>query len=221
MKKWMCGVCGFTVTAEEPPEKCPVCGADRSLFIAVEDSSGNSSVSDGNSADSMADKGKSYTEASRAETADPVSDSRDFKARAYRIAEKIIDEHHLHPISVHIPNGVVPVAFIFILLSMMSGSSDLDIAAFLNMIFVLLALPAVIFTGYSDWKKKYSGAMTTVFKTKMICAAVVLSGTFISVLWRAFDSTAGSSYFYLLLNAVILASAGTAGFMGGKLVFKK
>ncbi len=35
MKKWKCTVCGYVHTGDEPPEKCPVCGADRSKFIEL------------------------------------------------------------------------------------------------------------------------------------------------------------------------------------------
>ena len=36
MKKWKCTICGYIHSGEEPPEKCPVCGADRDKFIEVE-----------------------------------------------------------------------------------------------------------------------------------------------------------------------------------------
>ena len=35
MKKWKCSVCGYIHTGDEPPEKCPVCGAPKSQFIDV------------------------------------------------------------------------------------------------------------------------------------------------------------------------------------------
>ena len=35
MKKWKCLVCGYIHTGDEPPEKCPVCGAPKSQFIDV------------------------------------------------------------------------------------------------------------------------------------------------------------------------------------------
>ena len=35
MKKWKCTVCGYIHTGDEPPEKCPVCGAPKSKFIDV------------------------------------------------------------------------------------------------------------------------------------------------------------------------------------------
>ena len=35
MKKWRCKVCGYIHEGEEPPDKCPVCGADKSMFEEV------------------------------------------------------------------------------------------------------------------------------------------------------------------------------------------
>ena len=35
MKKWRCGVCGYVHEGDEPPDKCPVCGADKSLFEEI------------------------------------------------------------------------------------------------------------------------------------------------------------------------------------------
>ena len=35
MKKWRCTVCGYIHNGDEPPEKCPVCGADKSLFEEI------------------------------------------------------------------------------------------------------------------------------------------------------------------------------------------
>lgn len=33
MKKWRCTVCGYVHQGDEPPDQCPVCGADRSRFV--------------------------------------------------------------------------------------------------------------------------------------------------------------------------------------------
>ena len=34
-KRWQCTVCGYIHVGEEPPETCPVCGADRTKFIPL------------------------------------------------------------------------------------------------------------------------------------------------------------------------------------------
>ena len=36
-KRWQCTVCGYIHVGAEPPATCPVCGADRSKFVPVED----------------------------------------------------------------------------------------------------------------------------------------------------------------------------------------
>jgi rubredoxin len=34
--RWQCVVCGYIHTGPEPPDKCPVCGADRSQFVCLD-----------------------------------------------------------------------------------------------------------------------------------------------------------------------------------------
>jgi rubrerythrin len=36
MKKWKCVVCGYVHTGENPPDKCPICGAGKDKFKLVE-----------------------------------------------------------------------------------------------------------------------------------------------------------------------------------------
>ena len=37
MKKWRCTVCGYVHVGENPPDKCPVCGAGKAKFKLVEE----------------------------------------------------------------------------------------------------------------------------------------------------------------------------------------
>jgi len=37
MKKWRCTVCGYVHTGDQPPEKCPNCGAPREKFVEITD----------------------------------------------------------------------------------------------------------------------------------------------------------------------------------------
>jgi len=34
-KRWQCSICGYVHVGEEPPEFCPVCGADRTKFVLL------------------------------------------------------------------------------------------------------------------------------------------------------------------------------------------
>lgn len=51
MERWKCSVCGYIHKGSEPPQKCPVCGADRGKFVPLDD---DSSTSPPSSAESSA-----------------------------------------------------------------------------------------------------------------------------------------------------------------------
>ena len=35
MKKWRCGVCGYIHDGDNPPERCPKCGAAKEMFSEI------------------------------------------------------------------------------------------------------------------------------------------------------------------------------------------
>lgn len=49
MKQWKCTVCGYIHTGEEPPEKCPQCGAPREKFILLKPGEANETSRNDNS----------------------------------------------------------------------------------------------------------------------------------------------------------------------------
>jgi uncharacterized membrane protein len=135
-------------------------------------------------------------------------------------------ELHAHPISVHIPNGAAPVAVLFLLLAWLFSSPALEMAAFANMVVVLLAMPLVLFSGYNDWQRRFGGQLTRVFMGKMICGGVFTFLSLIIVLWRSFSpqvmSTAGGGRaFYIFLHLLVVGVGAVAGYLGGKLVFNR
>ena len=201
--RWRCTVCGYIHAGPEPPEKCPVCGADRSQFVQIEP------------------EGEEQT---------PLSSSRPTVVhqtpgrRVFRIVTEHMVALHAHPISVHIPNGVAPVAVLFTLLSWVFNSTALETAAFANMVVVLLAMPFVLFSGYNDWQRRFGGHMTRVFMGKMICGGIFSGLSLVIVLWRAsapqIMASAGSGRtLYILLHILLLFVGAVAGYLGGKLVF--
>jgi rubredoxin len=208
VKQWECTVCGYIHTGNEPPEKCPVCGADKSKFIEI------------------VSEEPVETEMDQPESEDKKMDSKPEPPISRPKLNPIFDlmiKHHVHPISVHIPNGVIPASVIFIVLAALFNFCGLSQAAFYNLIFVVLTLPLVLFSGYNEWQKKYGGQLTRLFKTKIICAAVVSLTAVILVIWLFIDpeaTTSSSNLLFLLINLVMLTAAGIAGFIGGKFVFK-
>jgi uncharacterized membrane protein len=207
MKKWECTVCGYIHEGDEPPDECPVCGADRSKFIEM----------------GAVEPTQTETEKMESETkeADLEPEESTPSLKHNRLFDLMV-KHHLHPVSVHIPNGVLPVSVIFIFLAAIFNFSGLSHAAFYNLVFVVLAMPLVLFSGYIEWRKKYEGKLTTLFKTKMVCGAVVTFTAIILVVWLFVDPQVAASFrlSFLFINIVMLAAATTAGLLGGKLVFK-
>jgi hypothetical protein len=225
MRKWKCSVCGYVHTGEEPPEKCPVCGADRSKFIEIieevshqdESVEVKSSETTPQEAVPIHDAGDDHPENSAAKAVQSVFQ------KFYTAVTGLMVKYHAHPISVHIPNGVLPVAVLFLVLSMLFQTAGLETASFYNMIFVVLVMPKVLFTGYNDWKHRLGGNLTNVILTKMICGAIVfLIGLFL-VIWRWTDPNVALAYSpsrmtYLILHLVMLGAAIIAGYLGGKLI---
>ncbi|MCU0600964.1 MAG: hypothetical protein MUE70_17090, partial [Desulfobacterales bacterium] len=102
MKKWQCTVCGYIHNGDEPPETCPVCGADRTQFVEIKDAKESSATKEPIGQTSLS-ASSSMADASPSSILD--------------LANNLMIQHHLHPISVHIPNGMVPAIVLFIFLA--------------------------------------------------------------------------------------------------------
>ncbi len=225
MKQWQCSVCKYIHTGDEPPEKCPVCGADKSKFVEIEPVEPDESKE-------APGAGKSEKESSppppddrkpSGEASPPPPGPKKKGLVDFALSQMV--KHHVHPISVHIPNGVLPVSVILLFIAAFFNIETLALAAFYNMIFVLLSMPLVLLTGFNEWRRKYDGIKSRIFIIKIAAAAVVLVTTLISVVWSAFDPAAalpGAAHrsLFLGVHLVMLAAAGLSGFIGGKLVFK-
>lgn len=207
-QRWQCTICGYIHTGPEPPETCPVCGADRSKFVLMED-----------------DKETKAVDADEPSPAVEPTVSQEPAAAAlfdrYRRWIDVAIDNHAHPIAVHIPNGVVPITVAMVLLAALFDWSAIGQASVYNMGFIFLSMPMVLFTGYLHWQYKFGGNMTDLFKWKIICGGIVFVLSFILFLWGLVspESARHPGFFYLLLHIVMLGVAGVAGWLGGKLVF--
>lgn len=204
MKKWECTVCGYVHEGEEPPDECPVCSADKSLFVEI-------------TAASAAD------EQVAAETLQPVMKNTAL-TRLDRLASELINRYHLHPIAVHSPNGIVPMAVVFLLITAVFGFPLFETAALYSLVFVLINMPLVLYTGYDMWQQRYQGALTTLFKIKLAASAVTLLSLCILISWRLavpdiVTTPSSGRWLYLAIALLLLLAVGTAGHIGGKLVF--
>jgi len=227
MKKWKCSVCGYVHTGDEPPEKCPVCGADRSKFVELVEEAPQQ-VEFGPETPSETTEQQPIFEPTNTASFDlPEKDAPKAAQTAfqkyYAVVTGLMVKYHAHPIIVHIPNGVLPVAILFLVLSMLFQAAGLEAASFYNMIIVVLVMPKVLFSGYVDWKNRLGGNLTNLILTKMICGTTVFLLGLLLVVWRWMDpmvalTSSPSRITYLFLHLIILGAAGLAGYLGGTLI---
>jgi len=206
--RWQCVICGYIHTGPEPPEKCPVCGADRSKFVLLEEPETDSPA-----------------ETDAASEAEALPDDTTIATSFLDPYRRWIDlaiALHAHPIAVHIPNGVLPVTVVMVLLAAIFDWPLIGQASVYNMGFVFLSMPVVLFTGYLHWQYKFGGNMTDLFKWKIICGGVVFGLSFILFMWGLFapESARNPGFLFLALHVILLTVAGIAGWLGGKLVFR-
>ena len=225
MKKWKCKVCGYIHIGDEPPDKCPVCGAPKSAFIDVSEPD----TAAPEPAPAAASKTEPETDASAspepAPAATPAERPSPFKDSRYRRLFDAMTKLHGHPIIVHIPNGLLPVAIGFIILSAIFNIKGMTTAATYNMGVVALAMPLVLFSGWVDWQNRFNGAFTQVFIVKIACGIVVSVASWFMFVWllvnpEVITTPQSNRVAFFVINLIMLGAAGTAGFYGGKLVFR-
>ncbi len=205
MKKWKCTVCGYIHTGEEPPDICPVCGADKSEFVEVTE-----------------EKSKAADEETTASV--ELQEEPQKTTNLGKVTDLML-KFHIHPISVHMPNGLIPVAFLFFGLAAFFQLSSFDLPGFYNLIFVLLTMPVVLYTGYLEWVKRYKGARTPIFITKIICGVVVMVTLVFCILWRfvdpeVTDPSSPARWVFLLFLGIMVAATVIGGHLGGKLALE-
>ncbi|HSL92675.1 MAG TPA: DUF2231 domain-containing protein, partial [Candidatus Limnocylindrales bacterium] len=79
---------------------------------------------------------------------------------------KLPEGIYFHPIFVHFPQALFPVALASFVLYLATGNVLFERGTYLMMGFGLAAVPVTMITGYIDWKVRYKGYMTPVFRIK-------------------------------------------------------
>jgi uncharacterized membrane protein len=140
------------------------------------------------------------------------------------MAEKV-NVPHLHPVFVHFPQALFPVAFAAFGFYLLTGIREFETGAFVASLFGALAAPLTTATGFFDWWNRYQAYMTSVFKIKIAGAFVLMALAGPAVWLRALhpDLAAlplgGLGWVYLGLLAACTATCVVLGHYGGKLVF--
>jgi rubredoxin len=223
MKKWKCTACGYVHTGSAPPEKCPVCGASTSRFVEVAEPKASPAI-EADKNDTSEPEIESPQPAAAAQSAASEGQSR-FKDSKYRTLLEMMTKYHGHPISVHIPNGLLPVTILFIFLSALFNFKGMASAAVYNLGVVALSMPLVLFSGWVDWQNRFNGTMTRVFTVKITCGIIVTVTAWILFIWLLINpavvtTSQASRFAFFVINIIMLGAATTAGWYGGKLVFR-
>ena len=138
---------------------------------------------------------------------------------------KVPEGIYFHPIFVHFPQGLFPAGFAVFLLYLLTGARDFEVASFLMVAFGALAAPVTTITGLLDWKIRYKGYMTSVFKIKIVGAFVLIGLSISAVLLRylvpgvAALPLSGPGWAYAALLGACVGTCVVLGHYGGKLVF--
>jgi uncharacterized membrane protein len=131
----------------------------------------------------------------------------------------------IHPMFVHFPQALFPVAFGAFCLYLATGIKEVEAGAFVCALFGLLAAPLTAATGFLDWWTHYQAYMTSVFKIKITGSFVLMALAGPAVLLRAYHAEvtflplAGLGWAYFGLLAACAATCVVLGYYGGKLVF--
>ncbi len=205
MKYWKCSVCGYIHEGDYPPIKCPICGADRTKFIEISKKEGKKAKKD-------------------FEQKNKKNKNKENKSLSISLVEKLMTTLHVHPVSVHIPNGVLPMVIIFLILGYFFKKKSFIDASFYGLIYVTISMSVVLYTGFFDWKTNYNKILNKYFLAKIFSGFIVFITGLILIIWKLVDpevSSISSPNFdvFLIIHIIMLLFALLAGFLGGKLVF--
>jgi uncharacterized membrane protein len=200
-KSWRCTVCGYIHSGDEPPEVCPVCGVDASKFELVSTAG-----------------------------AEPAAAEGDKMTRLKSAALALFDEMRAtfvpHAVFAHFPNALLPTTVLFLLLFIISGQSSFETTSFYLLLVALLSIPPTFAAGIYDWRKRYAGELTPIFRKKIILGLVLLVLASFAAVWRLLSpevlSSGGfSACAYSILIFIMLGCVTLLGHYGGTLVFSK
>ncbi len=138
---------------------------------------------------------------------------------------KIPEGWYFHPILVHFPQALFPVAFASFVLYLATGAGHFETGTYVVAGFGALAAPFTTLSGLADWKIRYKGYMTSVFRIKIVGAFVLIALSVPAVVLRSLVPgvaalpLAGAGYAYAALLTGCAATCVVLGHYGGKLVF--
>lgn len=79
----------------------------------------------------------------------------------------------LHAVAAHFPNGLIPVAVIFMLLALVSADPYSEHTVMHLLLVTLCMIPISFISGVRDWRRNFHGAKAPIFRKKLILATTL------------------------------------------------
>ncbi|ASQ89605.1 hypothetical protein CHL67_00435 [Prosthecochloris sp. GSB1] len=143
-------------------------------------------------------------------------------ARKKSLLKEMRETFFLHAIAAHFSNGLIPVAVLYLLLTMPTGDPFFEHTVEHLIVISLMAIPVSFFSGLHDWKTKYRAARTPVFLKKIRLSIILFLLALVAVSIRI--ATPDIMYYngwlhwiYIALLLGMLLVVKFLGHYGGKL----
>jgi len=127
-----------------------------------------------------------------------------------------------HAIAAHFSNGLIPVAVLYLMLTLSTGNTYFEHTVEHLILIVVMAIPVSFLSGIRDWKTKYRGAKAPIFIKKIRLSAMLfifcISAVSIRLCIPDVMSRQGIEHWmYLVLLFSMLPVVTLLGHYGGKL----
>jgi len=128
----------------------------------------------------------------------------------------------LHAIAAHFSNGLIPVAVLYLLLTLPSGDTFFEHTVQHLLWITFLALPVSFFSGVHDWETKYRAAKAPIFIKKIRLSLLLFALCTVEVTIRlmvpeVMDHSDLLHWFYIAVLLGMLPVVTLLGHYGGKL----
>lgn len=128
----------------------------------------------------------------------------------------------LHAVSSHFVNGLVPVAVIFMLLTLVTANAYFEHTVFHLFCVASMAAPIALFSGIRDWRAMFHGGRAPIFyrKIKLSIVLTILCAAIMAIRLEWHDPIAaggGIAWLYVGFILLTLPVVVLLGYLGGRL----
>jgi uncharacterized membrane protein len=134
---------------------------------------------------------------------------------------------HWHVFFTHFPISLFGAAFGFQILHLFMAPACFELATNVALIGAVATLLPTIWTGWSEWKKRFNGARVLIFKRKIGTAIAMAAVGLPLVVWRIaalglFEEARENPdhLIYLAGNTLLIIGAIVEGYYGGRLTHR-